>query len=119
MRVGDTAGSAQCKGRVWQIQLNGPRLSAARLVWIWHNGDIPADCVVRFKDGNGLNLRIENLYLRKPVHDVTKPARQGFGFMDDRTGAHFEGFRTKAQAAQARETLRRLYAPHPDYERLA
>jgi len=123
MQLGDTAGSAQCKRREWQIRVNGPRLSAARLIWIWHNGDIPEDCVVKFRDGDRLNLRIENMYLHRPLYrqrqiqGQTPP--QGFGFTDDRTGAGFAGFRTDAQAREAQAILEKYYLPNPDYERLA
>lgn len=34
-----------------------------RLIWTKHNGAIPTDCVIRFRDGNKLNVDISNLYL--------------------------------------------------------
>lgn len=34
-----------------------------RLIWTKHNGAIPSDCVIRFRDGNKLNVDISNLYL--------------------------------------------------------
>lgn len=34
-----------------------------RLLWEEHNGPIPAGCNIQFKDGNRLNVTIENLYL--------------------------------------------------------
>lgn len=34
-----------------------------RLIWTKYNGAIPSDCVIRFRDGNKLNVDISNLYL--------------------------------------------------------
>jgi len=34
-----------------------------RVIWEQHHGEIPKDCVIRFKDGNKQNCVIENLFL--------------------------------------------------------
>ena len=42
-----------------------------RLIWTKHNGAISSDCVIRFRDGNKLNVDISNLYLVSKSENMT------------------------------------------------
>lgn len=44
-----------------RIQVNGRRYSHAKLVWLYHNGNLPNHNLLR-KNGNRFDCRIENLY---------------------------------------------------------
>jgi hypothetical protein len=70
-----------------QLYLKGKVYCFNKLVWIWHNGEIPKDKLVQHKDGDNTNCRIENLTLitfgqrtyqgqlksQKKYHNVIEP----------------------------------------------
>jgi mRNA-degrading endonuclease RelE of RelBE toxin-antitoxin system len=64
---GSVAGSVYvCVERIFcqkSICINNKNYKANRLVWIYHNGDIPGGMQVGHKDNDAINTRIENLYL--------------------------------------------------------
>lgn len=39
--------------------------SIPKIIWVMHNGNLPEDCSVYFKDNNQLNCCIENLYVKE------------------------------------------------------
>ena len=45
------------------IGINGKRYLRHRLIWIFHNGDIPDDLIIDHINGDTLNDQIENLRL--------------------------------------------------------
>lgn len=57
-RRADLVASSQL-AKHWRIKIGSLRYQAAYLVWNWHHG--PARSLLRFKDGNTRNCRIENL----------------------------------------------------------
>lgn len=48
-----------------EVKVEGQRQMVYKHRWTWeqHNGKIPSDCVVTFKDGDRTNCNIENLEL--------------------------------------------------------
>jgi hypothetical protein len=54
------AGTRHSNGDVY-ITLNGRKVVAKRLIWIWHYGDLPRNYVLDHLDGDKRNTRIENL----------------------------------------------------------
>ena len=61
INLGDIAGSPN-KGHV-RIYVRGKNYYAARLIWIYHNGQVPDDKKVRHLSVNTADNRIGNLYL--------------------------------------------------------
>jgi hypothetical protein len=81
-KIGDVAGNLSVRGYV-VVQINGKTYKAHRLVWIYHNGDIPAgieiDHINEVKNDN----RIDNLRLATSSQNkcnVSKPKRNTSGF---------------------------------------
>lgn len=58
--AGKRAGTLDTKRR-WRISVDGQVFEAHRLVWIWHNGEIPVGHVVDHINGDPSDNRIENL----------------------------------------------------------
>ena len=64
IKIGDIAGSLRSKNRgYYTIRFGGIAYLLHRLVWIYHNGDIPDLMVIDHIDGDLSNNRIENLRL--------------------------------------------------------
>ena len=47
----------------WQIMIDGKNYTRHRLVWIYHNGEIPENLCIDHVDGNKANDDISNLRL--------------------------------------------------------
>ena len=62
-KIGDVAGSLNKSDGYYVIKFGGIAYRLHRLVWIYHNGDIPDKMLVDHIDGNPLNNKIENLRL--------------------------------------------------------
>ena len=65
LKIGDIAGSLY-GGRYYTVSVYYIRYKLHRLVWIYHNGDVPNGMIVDHVDGNSINNRIENLRLATP-----------------------------------------------------
>jgi hypothetical protein len=63
MKIGDVAGRLHSGTQYYLIQINKKQYRLHRLVWIYHNGDIPNEMIVDHIDGDTKNNRIENLRL--------------------------------------------------------
>lgn len=61
VKAGDFAGSVVNKETVVKYRLR--KINASSVVWLLHNDVLPPNGVVKYRDGNPRNLRIENLYL--------------------------------------------------------
>ena len=59
---GKIAGS-QSAPKYIQVKINYKNYLLHRLIWIWHNGDIPEDLIIDHIDKNTKNNKIENLRL--------------------------------------------------------
>ena len=58
-------GSETMKEGSVMIKTAEPNIWERKHIWLWeqHHGKIPDDCYVHFKDGNKLNVTLENLFL--------------------------------------------------------
>jgi hypothetical protein len=63
VKIGDVAGCSTSVSGYCQVGIDDTYLRIHRLVWIYHNGDIPDKMFVDHIDGDKLNNRIENLRL--------------------------------------------------------
>ena len=63
VKIGDLAGWVEKHGYYLITMNKGSKYRLHRLVWIYHNGDIPDEMQVDHIDGNPKNNRIENLRL--------------------------------------------------------
>ena len=70
-RVGQIIGCAHHSGYV-VAKVDYRQHSVHRLVWIWHNGEIPAELVIDHINGNRADNRIENLQAISPRQNVTR-----------------------------------------------
>jgi hypothetical protein len=84
-RSGQVAGSLNKRSGYVEIGVDGRSYWAQRLAWLYVHGEWPA-CYVSFRDGNGANVAIANLY-----------ERQALGGL--------EGLSDAAAAARVRELL--------------
>ena len=62
-KIGNVAGTLDVNNNYYIIKIDKIRYRLHRLVWIYHNGDIPNGMIVDHVDGNSLNNQIENLRL--------------------------------------------------------
>ncbi len=62
IKAGDKAGSIKVDGYV-RIKINRKMHEAHRLIWTYHNGDIPEGYLIDHDDDNPTNNRIGNLKL--------------------------------------------------------
>jgi hypothetical protein len=62
-KIGDIAGAFDKKTGYERISLFGVKFQTHRLIWIYHNGDIPEDMTIDHKDLNKINNDIFNLRL--------------------------------------------------------
>jgi hypothetical protein len=63
VKIGDVAGCMRKSDGYYVIRFGRIAYALHRLVWIYHNGDIPDGMLVDHVDGNKVNNRIENLRL--------------------------------------------------------
>jgi len=63
IKIGDVVGSKQKDGGYIQMYFNKKRVRAHRLIWIYHNGDIPDKFQIDHINGIRHDNRIENLRL--------------------------------------------------------
>jgi hypothetical protein len=61
VKIGDTVGTVDKTIGYYLIRVNNKVYRLHRLVWIYHNGDIPDEMIVDHIDGDKTNNRIENL----------------------------------------------------------
>jgi len=77
---GDDAGWISAEGvRVLRWPGGGGMVYAHRLVWYMHTGEWPGLRRLRFKDGNKLNIRFENLEPAARSKRGNAPSRGGAG----------------------------------------
>jgi hypothetical protein len=69
IKIGDVAGGLHST-QYYIIQINKKLLRLHRLVWIYHNGDIPNEMLVDHIDGDTKNNRIENLRLATHIENM-------------------------------------------------
>ena len=62
VKAGDVAGSVMGASEC-VIQYKLRKINASSVVWLMHNGVLPPNGHVKYRDENPRNLRIENLYL--------------------------------------------------------
>ena len=63
IKIGDVAGGIHAASGYYRVAINKKQYKLHRLVWIYHNGDIPNGMFVDHIDGDPSNNRIENLRL--------------------------------------------------------
>lgn len=77
----DIAGNIRKDG-YRSIRIGGKLYYAHRLIWIYHYGEIPKDCVIDHKDGNPINNNIDNLQIattrQNMVKQKSKPNPTGY-----------------------------------------
>jgi hypothetical protein len=73
IQVGDTAGNERPDGYI-HVRLNGKAHYLHRLVYLWHNGDIPPGMVVDHIDEDKTNNCIDNLQLLTQRENKVKSA---------------------------------------------
>ena len=73
--IGDVAGCIRGDGYI-TIRINRKRYLAHRLVWMFHNGDIPIGLDIDHIDRNPSNNRIENLRLATRSQNMTNRHKQ-------------------------------------------
>lgn len=66
---GKEAGCLMSNG-YWQIMLNNKNRTRHRLVWEWHNGEIPEGLFIDHINRNKSDDRIENLRLSTPAQNI-------------------------------------------------
>lgn len=74
-KVGDVAGYCYLdrNGRLESgLKINGEEHKPHRIVWCLHNGNIPANKRIIFKDSNKLNNKIANLALQVKKEKLLK-----------------------------------------------
>lgn len=79
MKVGQRAGHHRdrANNNYSSISVEGVQgLSLSRLIWIWHNGDIPEGHVIHHNNGQQWDNHIENLSLHKFYKGDGKPKKQ-------------------------------------------
>ena len=64
--VGNIAGCIDKHSGYRRIRYKGKCYKASRLIWAWHNGDIPKEYEIDHIDNNRSNDKIENLRLSTP-----------------------------------------------------
>jgi hypothetical protein len=67
--TGSIAGSPIHRGYV-KIKIKGLQILAHRLIWIYHNGEIPKNKQIDHIDCNPTNNRIDNLRLATPAQNA-------------------------------------------------
>ncbi|QAX31287.1 SNF2-related protein [Leisingera sp. NJS204] len=98
---GKRAGNLDSNGR-WRITLDGVFYEGHRLIWIWHNGQIPEGRVVDHADGDPLNNRIENLRVATVAQNNANRCRKTDGATSQYFGVSWHSARGK-WTAQAKK----------------
>lgn len=63
VKIYDRAGCIRGKDGYHKIKMSRREYKTSRLIWVWHNGEIPEGKSIKHIDGNIINDRIENLKL--------------------------------------------------------
>ena len=107
---GQSAGSLIKSVGYYGVGYNGNRYQLSRLIWIYHNGDIPEKMQVDHIDRNPLNNRIENLRIASKTQNEWNKQKLGCNFengkwrariKDNGRSIHLGMFDTKEEAQSA------------------
>ena len=120
---GKVAGSINPSTGYWRISLNKKNYQLSRIIWTYHNGDIPQGMVIDHINRNPQDNRIENLRLSTYTQNEWNKQRRGCSFekgkwrariKDHGKNIHLGLFDTKTEAVAAYKEYAALL--HGEYQ---
>ncbi len=115
---GTIAGSLNPSNGYMRVCVNGRIYQLSRVIWMWHNGDIPEGFEVDHIDQNPMNNRIENLRLLDRKRNEWNKSFANVNFESGKWRArikrhgksyHVGMFSSAEQAGQAIERFKRQF----------
>ena len=77
---GSAAGSVNPSTGYWRVSINKKNYQLSRLVWVYHNGEIPENTVIDHINRNKDDNRIENLRPSSYTQNEWNKPRKGCSF---------------------------------------
>jgi hypothetical protein len=77
---GSVAGNLNPGNGYWRVAYKGKVYQLSRLIWSYHNGEIPKGLYIDHINRNPLDNRIENLRLCTPTQNEYNKPRKGYRF---------------------------------------